>query len=144
MSHENDVLAIILGCESYAQFAQCKSVFATHHGNVQIEQAPFSPYRFTERLTRCKIVEMISCTSKQYVALLESNFLKDDCVREDLMALYSQKCGGDTVLLCHPTNGGKDMFRPSRRFMVADDACFGKKDDILKHVLYENECPTKE
>ena len=143
MVYDNDVLTIILGCESDAQFEQTKSRFTGHHPHVMILKGPYTPYRFAESLICTKIIEMISDARKQYVALLENAFVNSDCVKEDLRSLYLQKCRG-AELLCHLTNGGKDIFRTSRQFMKADDACFGKTDDILKYAFYKNDCPTKE
>ena len=143
MTSGNDVLVIILGCKSEDQFAQDKGAFMVYHGNVRIEQSPFFPYRFTERLIRERIIEIIGASNSQYVALLESAFVNGDCVGEDLMMLYKRKCVGDTMLLCHLTNGGQDMFRASSRFMQADDACFGRKGDILKSALSGDVCPSE-
>ena len=50
------------------------------------------------------------------------------------MAAYIKHCNTEP-LLCHPWSGGKTLFRQSKRFMNADDCCFGKKEDVqLKNV----------
>lgn len=134
MKNSNNILVVLLGCTTDAEFIAAKKVFEKHHHNIHIEQAPYCQYRFAEAMVANKIKEIIACTDKQYVALLECSYVNGQCVKEDLMSLHLTKCCSKP-LLCHSMAGSADLFRESERFMVADDACFGEKKNILKHVF---------
>lgn len=134
MTKGGDVLAVILGCETKVQFTKFQNLFLSKHPDVEVAYVPHYPYHFVEPLIRDKIAEIIRLTSRRYVMLVECDYIKGECIKEDLMVEYGKYCNAKS-LLCHPWGGDKTSFRQSKRFMNADDCCFGKKKDVLQYAL---------
>ena len=134
MTNGNDVLMVILGCETAVQFQESRKLVLPQHPDVEVVYVAHFPYHFVGSLICEKIAETICLSNRQYVALIERDYVKGDCLNVDLMAAYIKHCNTEP-LLCHPWSGGKTLFRQSKRFMNADDCCFGKKEDVLKYAL---------
>lgn len=137
MKNANEILFIVLGCKTDDEFITAQGTLNKLYSDSRVIKAPFcqSHYRFADAMIASKIKEMILCAEdKKYVALLEVSYVNGQCMKVDLISSYEAKCQ-TKPLLCHPTAGTVTSFRESEKFMIADDLCLGKRQDILACVF---------
>ncbi len=138
MGNSNEIFVVILGHTTNEQINADETIVKKYYPDATVVQAPqamlYGQYRFADFIIANKIKELILCSNKKYVAMLEHAYVNSQCMQKPLMSLHEKICCSKP-LLCHPMAGSADSFRESERFMVADDACFGEKQNVLKHVF---------